>query len=290
MVAQPPIQVVRAIILAAAVTHISTSAMAQQAPRAGIAIDAQGVPAVDPTKNVLDLVLAAVKRIDDVLELTVKRQDDLRAAQAALEELRYSTIKENIALRADNDEKLRKAESGRLDAIRIVDTNNVTVANERAGATATALQKKGDDSALVLSAQVTKSADDVRTLVKTTADEQSRNLQQQFAAIQAQFTQIGARLTTLEQTGAEGLGKQKFQDPQQAAALATLTEEMRKISRAQADTAGTSAGRNEIIGYVFGALGALAALLIWLFNRMAASNVQPVLPVEPVYRSRKSAS
>lgn len=235
-------------------------------PRPGQTVDATGNAAVDPTKNVLDLVLAAVKRLDDMSGLALKRQDDLRQAQATLEELRYAGLKENAAIRAEYEGLLRRAEAGRLDALRIVDTNNVTVANERALATASALQKKGDDSALVLSAQVTKSADDVRTLVKTTADEQSRNLQQQFAGIQTQFTNIGSRLTTLEQTGAEGLGKQKFQDPAQAAVLATLTEEVRKISRSQADSGGVGQGRSDVFGWIGIAIGIGIAFATFLFN------------------------
>lgn len=279
MAAQFQIRQVAIVLLAL----FSQPAMAQDAGRPGVGVDSRGGPVIDPTRNVLDLVLAAVKRLDDVLELTVKRQDDLRASQAALEDLRYSTIKENIALRADNDEKLRKAESGRLDAIRLVDTNNVAVADQRAQSTALALAKKGDDSALVLSAQTTKSADDVRSIVKTTADESARNLQQQLGAIQAQFTSIGTRLTALEQTGAEGLGKQKYQDPQQAALLSTLTEEVRKISRTQADSAGVGTGRGEIIGYVVGALGALFGLLSWLASKLLPNNnVQSILPVQPV--------
>lgn len=225
----------------------------------GQPVDSRGNSAIDPTKNVLDLVLAAVKRIDDVLDLTVKRQDDLRVAQASLEELRYNSLKENSSLRADYEDKLRKAEANRLDAIRIVDTNNVSVASERANATAAALAKKGDDAALVLSAQVTKSADDVRTLVKNTADEQARNLQNSFAGIQAQFGVIGTRLTALEQTGAEGLGKQKFQDP----ALASLIGEVQKLSRAQADNSSVGSGRSDVIGWI-------QAILMLLFVGVTA--------------------
>jgi hypothetical protein len=231
-------------------------------------VDSKGNPAIDPTKNVLDLVEAAVRRLNDILELSLKRQDDLRKLGDSESRIRVEHIRDildertkrldaNELLRAEYEDKLRKAEASRLDAIRIVDTNNVTVANERAAATAAALQKKGDDSALVLSAQVTKSADDVRTLVKTTADEQSRNLQQQFAGIQTQFTSLTARLSALEQTGAEGLGKQKFQDP----ATAALIEEVRKLSRAQSDSAGVGIGRGEILG----AIGVILTLLLGAF-------------------------
>jgi hypothetical protein len=202
-------------------------------------------PVVDPTKNVLDKVTDAVRRLDD-----------MRDMDRALSELRYTALRDTIALRADYEDKLRRAEASRLDAIRLVDTNNVSVANERATATAQALAKKGDDSALVLSTQVTKSADDVRTLVKTTADEQNRNLQQQFTAIQAQFTSIGSRLTALEQTGAEGIGKQKYRDPADAA----LADDVRKLLISRSDIAGVGTGRSDVFAWVQTALLLVVAI------------------------------
>lgn len=253
---------------------LAIPACAQEAAPVSAAVDAAGR---DPTRNVLDKVTDAVRRLDDLREL-----------DRAMNELRYSTLKENIALRAEYEEKLRKGEANRLDAIRLVDTNNVTVANERANATATALQKKGDDSALVLSAQVTKSADDVRTLVKTTADEQSRNLQQQFTAIQTQFTNLGTRLTALEQAGAEGLGKQKFQDPAQLALIASV----QKLIEAQNSQAATGAGRGDVVGWIaagivllIAIIGSVVAVATFVSRSKTPPPVQPVLPVEPVYRS-----
>lgn len=170
--------------------------------------------AIDPTENVKALNEAAQKR-----------SDDLRGLESQIGELRYNQLKEMIALRADYEDKLRRAEASRLDALRLVDTNNVSIANERAVATAAALAKRVDDSAQVLNAQLVKSADDVR---KTTAE---------------QFSAVTARLGALEQGSAEGLGKQKYQDPVQAA----LIEEVRKLSRSQSDSAGAGIGRGEIL-------------------------------------------
>lgn len=78
----------------------------------GPATDRHNEPVVDPTKNVLDLVDQAIKRQDDMREAFEKR------------------LIEQIALRADYDEKLRKAESERIDAIRAVDVGNVQRAAE----------------------------------------------------------------------------------------------------------------------------------------------------------------
>jgi hypothetical protein len=181
--------------------------------------------AIDPTENVKSL-----QAFGD------KRQDDLRAVEGAINELRYSNMKEMISLRAEYEDKLRNAEAKRIDAIRLVDSNSISVANERAVATATALAKTVQDSAQVLSAQATKSADDLRQLVSTTAAESNRNLQQKFE-------DITKRISALEQAGAEGIGKQKFADPAQIA----LIDEVRKISRAQSDSAGVGIGRGEIL-------------------------------------------
>lgn len=189
-----------------AITALVFLAMAMpsraQDGKPGIGVDSRGGQVVDPTKNVLDLVEALKEMLKE-----------LRAADKEIADLRYATLKENEAIRSDYDDRLRKAEAGRLDALRLFDTNNVAVATATATAQATALAKKSDDSALVLQSQGTKNADDLRTLVKTTADEQTRNLQQQFSGIQAQFTAlgtqftvIGTRLSSLEQGSVNSSG------------------------------------------------------------------------------------
>ena len=103
----------------------------------------------------------------------------------------------------------------------MVDTTAVAIQNDRAVATATTLAKTVQDSAQVLSAQVTKSADDLRTLVATTAAESSRSLQQQFAA-------ITTRLSALEQ--------------------------------GSVNTSGIGAGRSDVVGWIVGVLMFLIAL------------------------------
>jgi hypothetical protein len=200
---------------------------------------AEEKPVIDPTENVKALSEAANKR-----------QDDLRAADGIINELRAANLKEIMVLRADYEDKLRVAEAKRIDAIRLVDTNAVAVANERAVATATSLAKTVQDSAQVLSTQLTKSADDVRQLVATTAAESNRNLQQQFAA-------IITRISALEQGSAEGVGKQKFQDPAQLA----MTAAVQKLIEAQSNQAGAGIGRGEI----FAGIAVVLTLLLAAF-------------------------
>lgn len=103
-------------------------------------MDAQGLPVIDPTQNVLDLVAAAIQR-----------QDDLRAAADR-------HVREISELRADYDEKLRKAETARIDAIRAVDVGAVNRAAEVSA-----------QQAMTLAAQVATSAETLRTQVAAAA-------------------------------------------------------------------------------------------------------------------------
>jgi CHAT domain-containing protein len=106
----------------------------------GLGVDAAGDPVVDPTQNVLNLVTAAIQR-----------QDDLREAAA-------SHQREMAILRADYDEKLRRAETARIDAIRAVDVGAVNRAAEVSAQQAT-----------TLAAQVATSAETLRTQVAAAA-------------------------------------------------------------------------------------------------------------------------
>lgn len=95
---------------------------------------------VDPTENVIALVHAAMKRQDDMR--------DLVAAHSA----------EVATLRADYDQRLREAETARINAIRAVDVGAV---NRAAEVSAT--------QALALAAQVAASAETLRTQVAAAA-------------------------------------------------------------------------------------------------------------------------
>lgn len=87
----------------------------------GPGVDASGQAVLDPTKNVLDLVDAAIKR-----------QDDLRQAE-------NSHIREMEALRATHSSEMRQAEADRLDAIRAVDVTAVQQSRLEAETRASAL-------------------------------------------------------------------------------------------------------------------------------------------------------
>lgn len=76
---------------------------------------------IDPTQNVKELVALEMRRQDDLRDAEARRVDDL------------------MELRADYDAQLRIAEAKRIDAIRAVDVNAVSVASERANQQASVL-------------------------------------------------------------------------------------------------------------------------------------------------------
>jgi hypothetical protein len=94
----------------------------------------------DPTKNVLDLVNAAIARVDDLREAETRHQTEI------------------AKLLVDRVEAMMKAESNRIDAIRAVDVDAV----QKASMAATA-------QAATLAAQVAQAAEAMRTQVGATA-------------------------------------------------------------------------------------------------------------------------
>jgi hypothetical protein len=128
---------------------------------AGPGVDAQGRPVIDPTRNVLDLVAAAIQR-----------QDDLRKADA-------EHIRESTKLRAVYEDKLRAAETARIDAIRAVDVGAVQRAAEVSA-----------QQASTLAAQVANSAEALRTQVQAAATAAEQKLSAALEPIQKDIADL----------------------------------------------------------------------------------------------------
>jgi cobalamin biosynthesis Mg chelatase CobN len=94
----------------------------------------------DPSKNVMDLVNAAIARVDDLREAETRHQTEV------------------ARLLVDRVEAMMKAESNRIDAIRAVDVDAV-----RKDSMASAVQ------AQTLASQVAQAAEAMRTQVAATA-------------------------------------------------------------------------------------------------------------------------
>lgn len=197
----------------------------------GIPIDFIGGPTVDPTKNVLDLVQAAVARLDDLRDAESRRLDERAAAER-------SHIREIMKLTAEYEDKLASAEAKRIDAIRAVDVGAVAVAAERATQQAT-----------VLAAQVATSAETLRTLVQTSATA----LATQQTAIMEPIT---TRIAALERTSYEGAGKAGVTDPQ----MALLLSEMRATREQIAQGSGVKQGSTDMRIVIFGTIAAIATI------------------------------
>jgi hypothetical protein len=160
----------------------------------GPAVDAAGVPVIDPSKNVLDLVEAAIKRLDDMGEL--------RARVADGEIRRMEDLAE---LRAEHYKEIRHLESDRLDKIRSVDVAN---------AAATAAQLLSAVTTLATTQQAT--AETLRNQVAATASAVASQTERVI-------NPIIERLSLLERATAQTSGKGEGLSQGAAILLAVVT-------------------------------------------------------------------
>lgn len=162
-------------------------------------MDRRGNEVIDPTRNVLDLVEAAVRRLNDLADATDRRlQEQFLSAthlaeardrrQDDLRELEAKHSKELNDVRADYEHKLRVAESQRIDAIRTVDVGAVQRAAEVAAAAAS-----------TLATQVQVSADALRGQVSTTAQQAGVSLAAALEPVVRDIQEL--RKTQYEQQG-----------------------------------------------------------------------------------------
>jgi hypothetical protein len=255
-------------------------AQPQGQPASSSSVDANGHLLFDPSRNVLDLVRAAIERQDDLRRVVeellkakleaVSRESEMRSAQDR-ELLAAVTLRldREALLRAEFAKEIAATEKARVDAIRQVDKTAVDQTASAALQTAANLAKTQTDSAAVLSTQVSTSAEALRNLVATTAAESNRNIQQQF-------TTLGTRVAALEQGSATLGGERKYSDP----AVAAIAEQVRVLVRQQADSSGISTGSSSTWGIII-AVGTLAILLIGVIvaivslNRKVAANGVP---------------
>jgi protein-tyrosine-phosphatase len=184
--------------------------MANETPP-GPGVDIRGNPVIDPTANVIA-----------ILEAAVKRQDDLREAEALLNHARDDHLKEMATLRARHSWEIRKAEADRLDSIRAVDQSQIQRAAEVQAAAALTLAKQVADSA--------------ETLRKQVADTQ----QASDAALENALKPIQAAIDDLRKTQYEQQGQK-----QQVV-----------------DTRDVSAGRRQWTGIIIAAALAFGAILV----------------------------
>jgi hypothetical protein len=211
----------------------------------------------------------------------VARQDDLRESLSELDRVRVVALEKFMTMRFEDTEKLinlhnkcaleraelvakyeaelKRAETGRIDAIRTVDVNAVSVASARAA-----------DQATALANQVATQAEIVRKDIQTTAAVALANQTQQFTAVTQQFTTVMSRITSLEQQSAEGKGKQAYSDP----AFSELLSEVKGLRESGRQTTGVQQG----VGSSWQLLVAIIGIAAAVFMAYQASTRAPVSP------------
>jgi hypothetical protein len=202
-------------------------------------VDAWGGPVIDPTKNVLDLVKAAVERIDDMAALRgelhaaeIGHQDEMSKLRAVHE----ATVGK---MREEYQEKISHAEAGRLDSIRQVDREEVAKTAVAANQAITVLAKQTTDLATTLDKKVTDTA---------TAAEQRNS---------AVNTDFNKRIAALELSSSEGKGKQGVFDPQ----MEKLTTLVEVLARNQATGTGKQEGVSMVGALIMGGVALIGGLL-----------------------------
>lgn len=197
----------------------------------GVGVDAGGGAVIDPTANVIALV-----------EAETKRQDDLRASAKELSDTKHAHQQEIGALRETYQEKIQRAEAGRLDSIRQVDREEVAKTAVAANTAIMTLAKQTTDLQQTLAKQVTDTA------------------AAQEARYSAQYSDTNKRLSALELASSEGKGKQTLSDPQMAEVLA----EVKILREARTSATGHQTGGADTWKWVALLIGVIASVLLIL--------------------------
>ncbi len=227
---------------------------------AGLGVDAQGGPVIDPTENVLTLVEAAVSRLDDLRASESRRIDDLREAKEKFHDSEVEHLRTMATLRAEHARDINEKESRRLDAIRQVDVLAVSTAADRAAAAISALAATTAANAENLRNALTTTA---TTIAKQTADT---------------VTAITERLAALEKSSYEGKGRQGLSDPM----LSELVSEMKSLRESRASGSGKSEGIGASWGFVVAAAVLVVALLT-IGTSLFGNKAAPVAAPQVIY-------
>lgn len=212
--------------------------MAEARERPGVGVDSSGSSVVDPTANVVALSEASSARQDD-LRIESSRRIDAAISHSSEISLLRSEYTDKIAtlrtaqadriseLRSIHQKEMDSAESQRLDSIRSVDI-------QAAAATAT----------------------QILTAVQTLAGSTGTMAENLRASTASTISEVNKRLSQLEQSSYEGMGKQKVADPQ----MQRMADLVEKMASTQAGTAGKSSGIDASWAKIFAIISAICAV------------------------------
>jgi hypothetical protein len=203
----------------------------------GIPVDSQGGPTIDPTKNVLDLVLAAVTRLDDLMDAATSRIDDLATRETARQdELRNALDSRLTALNAQRDTYEERIQHIRRD----YEKQNEEVKSDFGKQIAAILQAQADKNALLLSSGVDK-------LGASTSD----------------------RLALVEKNQYVTGGASAARDPALDRKLDEIQSVMSKLQSGGNKQEGSSQGQSQLIIWIFAAITAASVLYNMLSPHVA---------------------
>lgn len=235
---------------------MKASAIPQMSP--GMAVDAAGNVAWDPSRNV-----------ETTIASETRRQDDLRDAAKELSDVKHAHEQEIGRLREAYQEKIQHAESGRIDSIRQVDREEVAKTAVAANTAIATLAKQTNDLAVTLA----------KTVTDTATAAEARN--------SAQYSDTNKRLSALELSSSEGKGKQTVSDPQ----LEKLAQAVENLSRLQDRGTGKTEGMGDsgrLLLFVFAILTALMGFYTFTQRGSSAAS-QPQVIVVPAGTPTPSA-
>lgn len=194
----------------------------------GLGVDYAGNPVLDPTQNVIALSEAANLRQDNLRDINNERIDS---------DLKH--LREMAELRAHHETEIQQLETSRLNAIRQVDVAAVTIAADRAQASIDALSRT-----------MAQNADNLRTIVDTTA----KAMATQTAATVGAITD---RIAMLEKLSYEGRGRSAYTDP----VLAELVTEMKGLRESHSEGKGKGEGVSATFAAIMSGFGLLLTLV-----------------------------
>lgn len=220
-------------------------------PTNGHGVDASGGPVVDPTENVKALMEASIKAITRETELQQQLADE------KIKRMERELInQEKIAnLRAEHVKEMAVAETGRVNAVRQTDQQNVESRARQSEMAVTAL----DNTTKTL-------AENIQKQLATTADTLAKQFQTTVAGFTADIGELKKALYT-------GVGKEQVADPQQA----KLTLAVEALTLAMAGGKGKSEGMDRTWQFIAGLLFLFFAWTSWQQSRPISTQQQPLI-------------
>ena len=223
----------------------------------GPSIDRAGVPVIDTTQNVKDIIEREVNRLDDLRSESVLARDTAIGHVKEMMALQAGYVEKLMVMQASHTREMAESETSRVNAVRQVDVNN--------SAATTAQQLAAIQALAVVQAA---NADKLNNTLNTTAATLAKQTTDSAAAMATQtassFAGITDRLAGLERSMYEGKGKGSVEDP--------LREEMRLAIKFLVDSrsaaAGSGEGMTKLIGWIFAGGAVLVAIGSLIFAAM----------------------